>query len=85
MIIVDNSAPAYVRRLADDTNTEFERLRSQRRNAPVPLPPFSKANLPAASSYPGCMIFVPDEVGGATPAFSDGTNWRCVHDRTIVS
>lgn len=85
MITVDGSAPAYVHRLVDDTNAEFERLRSQRRNAPVPLPSFSKANLPAASSYAACMIFVPDEVGGATPAFSDGANWRCVHDRTIVS
>ena len=31
------------------------------------------------------MIFVSDETGGATLAFSDGTNWRRVQDRAIVS
>jgi hypothetical protein len=31
------------------------------------------------------MIFVPDETGGAVPAFSDGANWRRVTDRNIVS
>ncbi|PGH59458.1 hypothetical protein CRT60_00300 [Azospirillum palustre] len=71
--------------MGDDFNAELERLRSQRRNAPVPLPSFSKADLPAAGSYPCCMIFVPNEAGGATPAFSDGTNWRRVADRIIVS
>ena len=31
------------------------------------------------------MIYVSDETGGAVPAFSDGTNWRRVTDRAIVS
>jgi hypothetical protein len=31
------------------------------------------------------MIYVSNEAGGATPAFSDGTNWRRVSDRAIVS
>jgi hypothetical protein len=31
------------------------------------------------------LIYVSDEVGGAVPAFSDGTNWRRVTDRAIVS
>ena len=31
------------------------------------------------------LIFVSDETGGATLAFSDGTNWRRVQDRAIVA
>jgi hypothetical protein len=31
------------------------------------------------------MIYVSDEAGGAIPAFSDGTNWRRVTDRAVVS
>jgi hypothetical protein len=31
------------------------------------------------------MIYVSDETGGAVMAFSDGTNWRRVTDRQIVS
>ena len=85
MVSVEASAPGWARRVVDDLNAELDRLRSQRRNAPVPLPSFSKPDLPAAPSYPNCMIFVPNEAGGATPAYSDGTNWRRVADRAIVS
>ena len=31
------------------------------------------------------LIYVSNEVGGAVIAFSDGTNWRRVTDRAIVS
>jgi len=48
------------------------------------LPSYNVAQLPAASPA-GQMVFVPDESGGAVPAFSDGTNWRRVTDRAIVS
>lgn len=40
--------------------------------------------LPSASPS-GRLIFVSDETGGPVPAFSDGTNWRRVTDRAIVS
>ncbi len=33
----------------------------------------------------GAIIHVSNEAGGATLAFSDGTNWRRVHDRAVVS
>jgi hypothetical protein len=52
---------------------------------PVLLPQYAKAALPTASTNTGAMIFVSDDVGGSTPAFSDGTNWRRVADRAIVS
>jgi hypothetical protein len=42
------------------------------------------ANLPDAS-VAGQMIYVSDETGGAVMAFSDGSNWRRITDRAIVS
>jgi hypothetical protein len=48
------------------------------------LPNYTVSTLPSASA-PGGMIYVTNESGGAVPAFSDGTNWRRVTDRAIVS
>ncbi|MFD0762975.1 hypothetical protein ACFQZW_12865 [Lutibacter aestuarii] len=42
------------------------------------------ADLPSASQYLSISL-VTNESGGAVPAFSDGTNWRRVTDRAIVS
>lgn len=49
-----------------------------------PVPAYSKGGLPPAAQ-PGCIIYVPDETGGATLAFSDGSDWRRVTDRAVVS
>lgn len=49
------------------------------------LPSFTVSTLPSASNQAGQMLFVTDETGGSVPAFSDGTNWRRVTDRQIVS
>lgn len=49
------------------------------------LQEFTVAGLPAASSYAGHMVAVTNETGGYVPAFSDGTNWRRVTDRAVVS
>lgn len=48
------------------------------------LPSFTVSTLPSVSPE-GQMIYVNNEQGGAVPAFSDGTNWRRVTDRNIVS
>jgi hypothetical protein len=48
------------------------------------LPSFTISTLPAANPA-GQMLFVTDETGGSVPAFSDGTNFRRVTDRQIVS
>jgi hypothetical protein len=40
---------------------------------------------PAASAGAGAMIYVSNESGGAVVAFSDGTAWRRVTDRAVVS
>lgn len=45
---------------------------------------YTVSTLPSAS-VAGGMIYVSNESGGAVMAFSDGTNWRRVTDRAIVS
>lgn len=64
-------------RLKSDKSTEF--------SGPAKLKSYTVAGVPTASSYTGAMIYVSNESGGAVPAFSDGTNWLRVTDRTIIS
>ena len=58
---------------------------SQAMNSPITLASFAVADVPAAASYTAAQIYVSNEIGGAIPAFSDGTNWRRVTDRAIIS
>jgi hypothetical protein len=51
----------------------------------IQLPTYSAAALPDAAANVRGMIYVSDETGGAVPAFSDGTDWRRVTDRAVVS
>ena len=46
---------------------------------------YTVASVPSAATYPRGVIYVSNETGGATLAFSDSTNWRRVQDRAIVS
>lgn len=47
---------------------------------------YTVATVPSASSSgAGAHIYVSDETGGETPAFSDATNWRRYADRAIIS
>lgn len=46
---------------------------------------YTVATVPAASSYAGGLIAVSDESGGYTLAFSDGTSWRRMADRAVIS
>lgn len=48
------------------------------------LPSYTANALPSAS-VAGAMIYVTNETGGPVPAFADGTNWRRVTDRAIVT
>jgi hypothetical protein len=60
---------------------------------PLLLQGYSVAALPDVAKYGfsgstnpfSSLIFIYDEIGGPTLAFSDGTNWRRVQDRAIVS
>ncbi|MFZ5617252.1 MAG: DUF2793 domain-containing protein, partial [Pseudomonadota bacterium] len=53
-------------------------------DGPIRVKSLAKAALPSAASA-GQIIYVSDEAGGATIAFSDGANWRRVADRAVVS
>jgi hypothetical protein len=53
--------------------------------AQVQLQPYTVLTLPDATTKAGGMIYVSDETGGAVPAFTDGTDWRRVTDRAVVS
>jgi hypothetical protein len=50
-----------------------------------PLPEYTVSTLPSAAANALCWIWVSDETGGAMAAISDGTNWRRMTDRAIVS
>ncbi|MFC3119934.1 hypothetical protein ACFOHS_22780 [Jhaorihella thermophila] len=49
--------------------------------APAPLPRCRRPRIWGA----GTLIYVSDESGGPVIAFSDGTNWRRMTDRAVVS
>ena len=47
---------------------------------------FTISGLPSASAAgAGALAFVSDETDGPVLAFSDGADWRCVTDGTVVS
>lgn len=53
---------------------------------PERVPSYTVASVPdAAKVGAGSIIFVSNEVGGAVLAFSDGTAWRRVTDRNVIS
>lgn len=60
---------------------------------PFPVQGFKKAALPDPAQWGNITgddpftswIFVVDDVGGPTPAFSDGTSWRRVTDRAVIA
>ena len=52
---------------------------------PVEFPRYAVLSVPDASAYIGHMIYVTNETGGPVMAFSDGTNWRRVTDRAVIS
>lgn len=66
--------------LSPGTRSSIERAL----NRQLTLDSYTVATLPPATT-PGQLIYVSNETGGATVAFSDGTNWRRVQDRAVVS
>lgn len=72
-------------KIAQRLNDALMKDGSEAMTAPVVLSSYTVAALPDATAYTGGMIYVSNETGGAVPAFSDGTNWRRVTDRAIVS
>ncbi|KQT85287.1 hypothetical protein [Aurantimonas sp. Leaf443] len=54
-------------------------------DGPVRPKAYTVATLPAAAGIAGAIVHVADESGGPVPAFSDGTVWRRMTDRAVVS
>jgi len=76
----------WVYRLQQTLNPVLTEVQSAffRQGQALKLGSYVVADLPSAAT-PGCVIYVSDETGGAVLAFSDGTNWRRVTDRAVVS
>ena len=69
-------APPWFNFFLQSTERELARVTN--------LESYVVADLPSAA-LPPRLIYVSDETGGAVVAFNDGTNWRRVTDRAIVS
>lgn len=54
-------------------------------DGPIRPKTYTVSTVPAATAGAGQLIYVSDESGGATLAFSDGTEWRRMSDRAVVS
>lgn len=54
-------------------------------SAPMKLVSKTVVQLSSLVSSVGSIVFCTNETGGSVPAFYDGTNWRRVTDRVIVS
>jgi len=48
-------------------------------------PTYTVVGVPSAATYPRGIIYVSNEAGGAVLAFSDGSAWRRVTDRAVIS
>ena len=73
------------RLIAMRTNAAFPKDGTEGMQSPLLLKSYTVATLPTASEWTAGVIYVSDETGGATLAFSDGTNFRRVQDRAIVA
>ena len=73
--ITASSVPEWIRKAASAINQLIS-------SDPV-LKSYTVATLPEGEA--GTLIYVTDETGGAVPAFHDGTDWRRVTDRAVVS
>jgi hypothetical protein len=83
--VVQRKSGAWTNRtmaqLAADLASSFATLSVA---GPVKIGGYTVAALPSASPA-AQIVYVSNESGGAVLAFSDGTNWRRVSDRAVVS
>lgn len=93
--VVDTSRPIaplsnpnselHRRQIAERANAGFPKDGTEAMTAPLRLLSYTVATLPDPTAWTGALIYVSDETGGATLAFSDGTNWRRAQDRAVVA
>ena len=65
----------------DDIELKINEIINQRNR----LDEFTVLTVPTASENQTLQIYITDETGGPTPAYSDGTNWRRYSDGNIIS
>lgn len=77
------------RQLARRANASFCKDGSNAMTMPAPLKSCTVADLATdaldPSLWEGAQVYVSNESGGAVIAFSDGSDWRRVTDRAVVS
>lgn len=83
---------AWAHEMHQKTQQIVDTLAREKREAsgPVPVPSVTVADLTGGTPKyrPGGeprVVFVSDESGGATLAFSEGNQWRRVQDRAVVT
>jgi len=81
--------PSLIQQFEDKWRKWMNDLYDRVRPGPFPLTGYTVATLPPAGEHAGSdfssLVYVSDEAGGATLAFSDGVQWRRVTDRASVS
>ena len=83
--LVHSDSAEHRRMLAVRANNALMLNDQRPMDLPLKLVSYTVAGVPAAADWEGGLIYVSNEVNGATVAFSDGTNWRRVQDRAIIS
>ncbi len=72
-------------RAFDDSNYANIDAASIQARGPFVTPYYEKAALPTPSSWTRGLIWVQDDVGGATIAWCNGVNWLRIRDNVIIS
>ena len=73
------------RLLAMRANSAMPKDGTEGMQQPLRLMSYLVADVPTASLWAGSIIYVSDEIGGATVAVSNGTNWVRTSDLATVS
>lgn len=81
---------SYARDIPFSFLTWIQKLYARLGEGPLMVRAYTVSTLPDAGDWSdndtfSSIVYVTDETGGAVIAFSDGTNWRRVTDRAIVS
>lgn len=69
-------------------NNALQKDGTEAMDAPMPVQHSTVVELPAlhpAADWEGALLYISNEAGGKTIAFSDGVDWRRVQDRNIVT
>lgn len=72
-------------RIAHRLNLALIKDGSEPMTGPLTLASFNVADVPDEATWAGSLIYVPDETGGPTVAYSNGTDWKRVYDNATVS